>query len=235
MVRRPPFSPARIGRGAHDLHEIGMQLEIAGDMFARRRIVGGIHHQLVQRAAGEGIDAFMGACRALFHQHIIAVLLDQGGDQMIDKTGIDEGRIRGHAHDDVGIQLLRRRRAKRASTSSSGPRTTVTPSAWHRIRRWRRRADWWWWRWRCLRAGAQALRRCTMCQSSGLPAMGLSTLPGSRVEPMRAWMTATTRSCSASAVHAASPALADMAAAGACRRRDRRAIRGRKVRRAAAP
>ena len=48
----------------------------------------------------------MGAFRAIFHQHIIAVLLDQGGDQVIDKTGIDEGRIGRHPHDDVGIQLF---------------------------------------------------------------------------------------------------------------------------------
>ena len=48
----------------------------------------------------------MGACRALFQQHIIAILLDQGGDQMIDKAGIDEGRIGRDAHDDVGIQFF---------------------------------------------------------------------------------------------------------------------------------
>ena len=39
----------------------------------------------------------------------------------------------------------------------------------------------------------ERFRRCTMCHSSGLPAMGFSTLPGRRVEPMRAWITATMR------------------------------------------
>ena len=48
-----------IGRGAGDRDEIGMQLEIAGDVFARHRIVGRIHHQLVERAARHRIDAFM--------------------------------------------------------------------------------------------------------------------------------------------------------------------------------
>ena len=53
MVRRPPFArQRRIGRGAHDLHEIGMQLEIAGDMLARGGIVGRIHHQPVQGRGG---------------------------------------------------------------------------------------------------------------------------------------------------------------------------------------
>ena len=83
----------RIWGGAHDLYEVGMQLEIAGDMLARGRIGGGIHHQLVQGAAAEGIDALMGAVSALFQQHVIAVLLDQGGDQVVDEAGIDERRI----------------------------------------------------------------------------------------------------------------------------------------------
>ena len=48
----------------------------------------------------------MGACRAFFHQHIIAALLDHAGDQMIDEARIDERRIGGHPHDDVGIQLF---------------------------------------------------------------------------------------------------------------------------------
>ncbi len=71
-------------------------------------------------------------------------------------------------------------------------------------------------------------RRCTMCQSSGWPAIGFSTLPGSRVEPMRAWMTATMRRCSTRHPSCRGlPVARGCGAAGACRRPDRRAIRGR--------
>ena len=48
----------------------------------------------------------MGASRALFHQHIIAILVDQAGDQMIDEARIHERRIGGDAHDDIGIELF---------------------------------------------------------------------------------------------------------------------------------
>jgi len=92
--------------GAHDLHKIGMQLEIAGDMFARFWIMSGVHHQPVKRAPAEWIDPFMGAFRAVLQQNVIAVLLDKGGDQVIHKTSIDERNVGRHLHDDVGVQLL---------------------------------------------------------------------------------------------------------------------------------
>ena len=92
--------------GAHGLHKFRMQPEIAGDMLARRGVMGGIHHQPVQGAAAERIHAFMGARRAVFQKDIVAILLDQGGDEMIDKAGIDEGSVRRHPHDDVGIQFF---------------------------------------------------------------------------------------------------------------------------------
>ena len=66
----------RIRLGARDGHEIGMQLEIAGDVLARDRIVVRVHHQLVERAARERIDALMRGDRAVFQQHVIAALLD---------------------------------------------------------------------------------------------------------------------------------------------------------------
>ena len=94
----------RIGRRPRDGHEIGMKLEIARDMLARDRIVAGVRHQLVEAAPGQRVDAFMGAKRALFHHHIIAILLDQAGDQMIDEACIQEGRIGRNPHDDVGIE-----------------------------------------------------------------------------------------------------------------------------------
>ena len=75
-------------------------------MLARRRIVAGIHHQPVQRAAAERVHAFMGAFHPVFQQHIVAILFDQGGNQMIHETRVYEGRIRRDAHDDVGVQLF---------------------------------------------------------------------------------------------------------------------------------
>ncbi len=92
IVRRIDRQPAAgsgkrgIGGCARDAHEIGMELEITGDMFARDRIVGRIHHQLVERAPRKGIDAFMGGDGTVFQQNVIAVLLDQRGHQMIHES-----------------------------------------------------------------------------------------------------------------------------------------------------
>ena len=94
----------RIFRRARDRHEIGMELEIAGDMLARGCIVARIHHQLVERTARERIHALMRGDSTFLQQNIIAVLRDQMLHQMIDKARIDERRIGGHAHDDIGIE-----------------------------------------------------------------------------------------------------------------------------------
>ena len=128
-------------------------------------------------------------------------------------------------------------RAKRASTLSSGPRTTVTP----------------WPRPKATIASSSGLvvvamatssisfdfsRRWTMCQRRGLPAIGFSTLPGRRVEPMRAWTMATIRGAGCSGVDGVkqrAPRRRGCAARGACRPRDRRAIRDRRVPTAAGP
>src|SRR5690606_25406828 len=48
-------------------------------------------------------------------------------------------------------------------------------------------------------------RRWTICQSSGWPATGFRTLPGRRVDPMRAWITATTRLCSRASTSGTGP------------------------------
>ena len=77
-------------------------------MLARGRIVAGIHHQPVQRAAAEGVHAFMGAFHAVFQQDIVAILFDQGGNQVIHETRVYEGRVRRHPYDDVGVQLFGR-------------------------------------------------------------------------------------------------------------------------------
>ena len=93
-----------IGRRARDAHEIGMELEIAGDVLAGDRIAMRVHHEFVERTAAEGIHAFVSRDGAFFEQHIVAVLLDEIFDQMIDEARIDERRIGGHAHDDVGVE-----------------------------------------------------------------------------------------------------------------------------------
>ena len=95
-----------IGPRPRDLHEIGMQLEVAGDVLARDRIVGRIHHQLVQGAPRHRIDAFVRGDRAVFEQDVIAALVDHRRQQMVDERRVDEGRIGGHADDDVGVQKL---------------------------------------------------------------------------------------------------------------------------------
>jgi hypothetical protein len=65
-----------------------------------------IHHQLVQCAARERIDAFMSGHRTVFQQHIVAVLFEQRRQKMIDEAGIDEGCIGRHPHDDICVQQL---------------------------------------------------------------------------------------------------------------------------------
>ena len=95
-VDREPAGLARqrrISRRARNRNELGMKLEIAGDMLTCDRVVMRIHHQLVEGAAREGIDTFMRGLRAVFHQYVIAFLRDYGGHEMIDKTGIDERRV----------------------------------------------------------------------------------------------------------------------------------------------
>ena len=81
-----------------------MQLEIAGNVLAGHRIVSGIHHQLVKGAAGERVHALMSASGALFHQNIVAALLDHAGDQMIDEPRIQERRVGANPHHDIGVQ-----------------------------------------------------------------------------------------------------------------------------------
>ncbi len=103
----------RIGGRARNTHEIGIELEIAGDMFARDRIIGRIHHQLVEPPPREGIHTFMRGNGAIFEQNVIAILIDQRGDEMIHEACIDEGRIGGNPHDDIGIGCLRCQRETR--------------------------------------------------------------------------------------------------------------------------
>lgn len=98
----------RIGRRTSDTDKIGMKLEIAGDVFARDRVAGCVHHQLVETAARQGVDAFMRGDRPVFEQNVIAILIDQSGDEMIHEACIDERRIRRNTHDDVCIGNLGR-------------------------------------------------------------------------------------------------------------------------------
>ena len=161
-------------------------------MFARRRIVGGVHHQLVQRARRvKGSTPSWAQSAPSSMRHIIATLLDQRWrpDDRQSRRSI-KGASDDDAHDDVGIASVRRRGQTGQHIVFAGRARTVTPGL-RRIRRSRRRSGLVVVRWRCLRSGGEAFRRWTMCQSSGLPAIGFSTLPGRRVEPMRAWMTAT--------------------------------------------
>ena len=55
-----------------------------------------------------------------------------------------------------------------------------------------RRSGRWWWRRRSPRGCGAACRRSSIRTSSGLPARGMRTLPGNRVEPVRAWTTTRT-------------------------------------------
>ena len=75
-------------------------------MFLGGLIVGGLHHQPVKGATAERVDTDMGTLRTVFHKHIITVLFDQGGNQMIDKGRVYEGCIRRYPHDDIGIELF---------------------------------------------------------------------------------------------------------------------------------